>query len=98
MSAGSTFFDTNVLLYVYGGDPIKQAKAKELFWECARAGSVLLSTQVVQEFYVAASRKLRMRRADARDAISFLLAQRLVMIGREEIVAAVHLEERYNIS
>lgn len=32
MSAARAFFDTNTLLYMYGGgDPAKQAKAVELF-------------------------------------------------------------------
>jgi predicted nucleic acid-binding protein len=63
MSDANAFFDTNVLLYMYGGDPEKRARARELFGEYSRIGRMLLSTQVVQEFYAAGSRKLGMPRA-----------------------------------
>jgi len=38
MNGAKAFFDTNVLLYMYGGDAGKQARAKELFRQYARAG------------------------------------------------------------
>jgi hypothetical protein len=44
------FFDTNVLLYMYGGEAGKRARAKALYREHALTGRMLLSTQVVQEF------------------------------------------------
>src|SRR5690349_17459399 len=63
MNAGKAFFDTNVLLYMYSSaDPRKQHRARELYREHARDGRVLLSTQVVQEFFVAALRKLKLPR------------------------------------
>ena len=53
------FFDTNILVYLFDAD---DAEKKEL--ACARfemdvaAGRALLSTQVLQEFYVTVTRKL----------------------------------------
>ena len=59
MSAGKAFFDTNILLYMYSAaDAARQAKALALFSEYGSESRILLSTQVVQEFIVAASRKL----------------------------------------
>jgi predicted nucleic acid-binding protein len=53
------FFDTNILVYLFdGGSPAKQARARELLERHTRAGETLLSTQVLQEFYVAITRKL----------------------------------------
>jgi predicted nucleic acid-binding protein len=53
------FFDTNVLVYLFDVDsPAKQARARELFGDMARSGRIVLSSQVLQEFYVTVTRKL----------------------------------------
>ena len=98
MSGARAFFDTNVLLYMYGGEPGKQARAKDLFREHARAGRMLLSTQVVQEFYAAGSRKLGMPRPELRDATAALLDLPLIVVGQPQIMSAIQNEERYQIS
>ena len=60
MNGAKAFFDTNILLYLYGGtDRGKQARAKELFGQHARSGRLLLSTQVVAEFYARRLSKAR---------------------------------------
>lgn len=54
-----SFFDTNVLLYLFDNSvPEKKARAQEVFSEEVEAGRAVLSTQVLQEFYVNATRKL----------------------------------------
>jgi predicted nucleic acid-binding protein len=54
-----TLFDTNVLVYLFDVDaPRKRQKAHDLVRGHAASGDVLLSTQVLQEFYVAVTRKL----------------------------------------
>lgn len=53
------FFDTNVLVYMFdSGTPAKQKVARALFQTHSDAGEILLSTQVLQEFYVTVTRKL----------------------------------------
>jgi len=53
------FFDTNILVYLFDtGAPAKQRRARELLTQHTLAGETLLSTQVLQEFYVAVTRKL----------------------------------------
>jgi len=98
MNGAKAFFDTNVLLYMYGGDPGKRARAKELFGQYARGGRMLLSTQVVQEFYAAGSRKLGMPRRELRDAAAALLDFPLIIVGPSHITAAIENEERHKIS
>jgi predicted nucleic acid-binding protein len=99
MSAGRVFFDTNVLLYMYStADPGKQARARQLYREYASAGLALLSTQVVQEFYVAALRKLRLPRPHVREISSSLLDSPLIVVGPTHIRTAMENEARYNIS
>jgi len=54
-----SFFDTNVLVYLFDGDsPEKQAAARELVRQETADGRAVLSTQVLQEFYVGITRKL----------------------------------------
>ncbi|MBA2693218.1 MAG: PIN domain-containing protein [Rubrobacter sp.] len=65
------FFDTNVLLYMYDdNEPTKKEKAIEVFERESSVGNAVVSTQVLQEFYVNATRKLRsplsLERAEAR--------------------------------
>jgi predicted nucleic acid-binding protein len=54
-----SFFDTNVLLYLFDNrESGKKAAAQELLEEEVEAGRACLSTQVLQEFYVNATQKL----------------------------------------
>ncbi len=54
-----TFFDTNVLVYLFDDrDPEKKIRAQQVFAEESERGLVVLSTQVLQEFYWAVTRKL----------------------------------------
>lgn len=57
---GKIFIDTNVLVYVYDDDsPAKQAAARRLIQQLFADGTAAISTQVLQEFYVTVTRKLR---------------------------------------
>ena len=99
MSGAKAFFDTNVLLYMYStADLGKQARAQELFGQCGDSGRIVLSTQVVQEFFVAGLRKLALPRPQLRQATSALLELPLVLIGPTHIQKAIQDEEHYQIS
>lgn len=53
------FFDTNILVYLFDADsPDKRRRAQEIFRGEVEAGRFVTSTQVLQEFYVAVTRKL----------------------------------------
>jgi predicted nucleic acid-binding protein len=53
------FFDTNVLVYLFDNrDPEKKIRAQQIFAEESERGRAVLSTQVLQEFYWAVTRKL----------------------------------------
>lgn len=57
--SGKVFVDTNVFVYLFDRDaPAKQRRAREILGEEEGAGNVVLSTQVLQEFYVSVTRKL----------------------------------------
>lgn len=53
------FFDSNLLVYAFDqGNPAKQEVAKRLIGEYGSTGNLVLSTQVLQEFYVVTTKKL----------------------------------------
>jgi predicted nucleic acid-binding protein len=53
------FFDTNILVYLFDADDeAKKEIACARFEAEASTGQALLSTQVLQEFYVSVTRKL----------------------------------------
>jgi len=54
------FFDTNVLVYMFDEDaPEKRDLAHQHFCAAVADGSFVMSTQVLQEFHVAVTRKLQ---------------------------------------
>lgn len=96
-----TFVDTNVLIYAHDGtDTRKQGIAGallEALWE-DRSGA--LSTQVLQEFYAVATRKLAspLSRDEARELISLYSAWDVVAIDPSMILAATRVEEVAQVS
>ncbi len=53
------FLDTNVVVYLFDNDsPEKQSRAREIFSREDFRGRIIISTQVLQEFYVSVTRKL----------------------------------------
>jgi predicted nucleic acid-binding protein len=53
------FLDTNLFIYAQdAGSPDKQSKCREIIARLADSGDGVISTQVMQEFFVAATRKL----------------------------------------
>jgi predicted nucleic acid-binding protein len=63
-----------------------------------RAGRLLLSTQVVQESYVAGSRQLGMPGQELQEAAAALLDLPLVVVGPAQILSAMSKETQHKIS
>lgn len=94
MSAAEVFFDTNVVLYLMSGDPVKADRAEELL---AVGGSI--SVQVLNEFTAVALRKLGMTWVEIRE----VLAQVRAVCPVEPISLTTHdraavVAERYGLS
>lgn len=93
------FFDTNILLYMYDeAHEDKRNLAVETFKRCMQANTLVISTQVIQEFYVAATRKLRMDRDAAQVVIRNFCELRVVSLNTKHLTLALDLEERYQTS
>jgi predicted nucleic acid-binding protein len=96
---GRSFLDTNVLIYTDDQDaPEKQRLALELFAECRRRRSGVVSTQVLQEYFVTATRKLGVAADVARRKTEIFGRLHLVTLGMEEILGAIDLHRLHGIA
>ena len=89
---GVVFLDTNVLVYLFDADaPSKQKRAREILDKQIRGGQALLSTQVLQEFYVTVTRKLAspLDERTAEQAVQDLALLPIVQLDSALILAAI---------
>lgn len=101
MNAERTFVDTNVLLYAHDRSAgSKHDLARTLMRELWGTRSGVLSTQVLQEFYVIATRKLPrpLSAPRARALISRYATWPIHRIEPSDILAASELEKRHRLS
>src|SRR3972149_2895365 len=91
MSARS-FLDTNVLLYADDKDSpaAKQRRALELVAEHRRAGTGVVSLQVLQEYFVSATKKLHLDADVARRKVEILAEFDVATPDLADILAAIH--------
>lgn len=94
------FVDTNVLLYAISREDVEQAKA-DVAREILEGPDLVLSTQVLAEFYVEATRASRV------DALRHDQAVRLVrsftrfvvqQVDEEVVLSAMAARDRYRVS
>ncbi|HEU4382147.1 MAG TPA: PIN domain-containing protein [Anaeromyxobacteraceae bacterium] len=98
MSARS-FFDTNVLVYTDDkAAPAKQRRAIELVAEHRRAGTGVLSLQVLQEYFVTATRELRLDAAVARRKVELLAELDVAVPDLTDVLAAIDLHRLHGFS
>ena len=97
--AARSFLDTNVLVYTDDRDePAKQRRALDLYAECRRGRSGVVSTQVLQEYFVTATRKLAVDPAVARRKVEIFGRLHLVTLRLEDVLAAVDLLRLHGMS
>jgi predicted nucleic acid-binding protein len=84
------FIDTNILIYSLDRHaPEKQKQARELLKKAALENSGVISTQVLQEFYVAATRKLGVDPLLAKEMVHAFNNYETVVITLEMIKDAI---------
>ena len=96
-----TFVDSNVLAYAHDrSETRKQAVAQARLEELWRERNGVLSTQVLQELYDVATRKLAtpMPRTTARRIVALYAEWPVVQVDVPLILAASDLEERHTLS
>ena len=93
------FLDTNVLVYQLDKRYLtKQRISRELAREAVGRGEAVISTQVLQEFYVVATRKLRVDGVLAKAIMNRLCNMEVVTVTIELIAQAADIHIQNNIS
>jgi predicted nucleic acid-binding protein len=94
-----SFFDTNILVYADDkAAPAKQRRAIELVALHRRAGTGVLSLQVLQEYFVTVTRKLRVDAQIARRKVELLAEFDVVAPDLDDILAAIDLHRLLGFS
>ena len=98
--SGRIFLDTNIVVYLFDTDsPIKQRRAREILSGGDR-GRIIISTQVLEEFYVCVTRKLA-EPLDAKvayRAVKDLAALFVLQIDVAMIFSAISRSQRDQLS
>lgn len=95
-----TFLDTNILLYAISSHPSEKEKTRKA--KALLGGADLaLSVQVLQEFYVQATRPTRPDPLNHQEAVALIqhwLRHHIVPLTVQVMQAALRIKERYQIS
>jgi len=95
------FVDTNILVYAYDLDAgIKYETANKTIAELWETQSAIISTQVLQEFYIILTKKIPkpLSANSVRGIISSYLAWEIVANDPKLILQASEIEESYKIT
>jgi predicted nucleic acid-binding protein len=98
MSARS-FLDSNVLVYSDDATvPEKQSRALDLIERCRLERTGVVSTQVLQEYFVTSTKKLKVPADIARRKTELFSRFDLVQIEAEDILSAIDIHRIHQIS
>ena len=93
------FVDTNLLIYSHdGGAGTKHDKAVDLLERLCEEGTGALSTQVLVEFYSAATRKLGMSSAEAEAVMHDLGGWSIHRPAHADLLKAAQLQRRHKLA
>jgi predicted nucleic acid-binding protein len=96
---GLAFFDSNI--FVCADDafrPEKKAKAINLIAQYQRAGLAVVSLQVLQEYFAAATRKLGVAPELAQQKVELMSRMRVVRLDASDVVSSIELHRLHSIS
>jgi predicted nucleic acid-binding protein len=96
-----TFVDTNILVYAHDLDAgNKHLIAKKAVFDLWESRSGVLSTQVLQEFYVTLTRKIStpLKRSIVRRIVKNYTNWEVVLNDAGILIQASEIEETYNLS
>ncbi|MGZ5432309.1 MAG: PIN domain-containing protein [Thermoanaerobaculia bacterium] len=84
------FLDSNILVYAQdAGSPDKQKRSRDLIARLAHSGDGVVSTQVMQEFFVSVTRKLGVSPLAAKAVLKTFTVFEIVNVGPELIHEAI---------
>jgi predicted nucleic acid-binding protein len=87
---GKVFLDVNILTYAHdSGTPDKQRRSRDLIAKVGESGDGVISTQILQEFYVAATRKLGVPPLAAKGVLKTFAVFEIVQVTQDLIEEAI---------
>ena len=87
---GLAFFDTNIFLYTDDSSaPEKKAKAVGLIAEYQKSGKAIVSLQVLQEYFAAATRKLGVAPELAQRKVELMSRMLVVRFEESDVISAI---------
>jgi len=93
------FFDTNVIVYAHDpADPRKQSQARAAMHDAMVGRTLVISTQVMQEFYSVVLRRQWMSPAQASQVLRLLAGYTVVPADSASVLRALELQQRYRLS
>jgi predicted nucleic acid-binding protein len=93
------FIDTNI--FVYADDDTvkgKRDRARETLAPLLRTRRAVVSTQVMQEYFVTATKKLRLSPAQARRRVEQLERLDVILVRPELVLGAIDLHRLHDLS
>ena len=93
------FLDTNILIYQLDSrDPTKQKRCREIVRTVVSNHEAVISTQILQEFYVACTMKLKIKPILVKGIMHGFENMEVVTIGIDLINNAIDASIQYQIS
>ena len=94
-----TFIDTNILVYTDDADsPEKAEIAINFIEEAMRHKTGIISTQILQEYFVAVTRKLGIDAEIAKRRVEIFSLLHTVQITPQDVLSAINLHRLYPLS
>lgn len=101
MSGERVFLDTNILVYAYDREAGRKHEiARDLLIDLWNGGGGVLSSQILEEFYVTVTKKIAypISPATAREIVMNLATWDVVAIDGESVLEAIDLQNGEKIS
>ena len=98
---GKVFLDSNILIYAYDkSDRVKEQRAQEVLKEGFDQGTAFLSTQVLSEFFVTVTRKIKtpLTTASAVNVIVWISTRPVVSTDVGLVTSAIQIHHQQKIS
>jgi predicted nucleic acid-binding protein len=98
--SGRIFVDTNIFVYAFdGNEPTKQRRSWEILKQ-AREEQIVVSTQVLQEFYTVVTRKLEkpLDEEQAESAVRRMVMLPVVQVDAPMVLSAIGASRTLRIS
>lgn len=97
--SGASFLDSNLLVYTDDHSaPAKQSVALALVESGHAGGTTFVSTQVLEEYFSAVTRKLRVPVAIARSKVELFARLQVSIVDVDDILAAIDLQRLHQLS